>query len=96
MIEDLSFSGLVNIIQRDKEKGKKVMIELSERFIDAKKEVGKLELMLQKAKCDQVTLQNAVVNVLKHLELQTPLAIKLDKSIIVITDISITIETNVL
>ena len=96
MIEDLSFSGLVNIIQRDKEKGKQVMIELSERFIDAKKEVGKLELMLQKAKCDQETLSNAVANVLKHLELQTPLAIKLDKSIIVITDISITIETNVL
>ena len=96
MIEDLSFSGLVNIIQRDKEKGKKVMIELSERFIDAKKEVGKLELMLQKAKSDQATLSNAVANVLKHLQLQTPLTIKLDKSIIVITDISITIETNVL
>ena len=96
MIEDLSFSGLSNLIQGDTKIGKDAMIELSKRYISMKDEILAAEKKLQNLKNEHATLYGGVGRIMEHLKISFPLAIIIDKGLIVISEKTISVETNVL
>lgn len=93
---DCSYSELVEKIQGDKSIGKDVLIELSEEIIDYSAKIIEMQDAIKKMQTNQNYLRSGINNTMKHLELKTPLSIKIDKGIIVISDSTVTIETNVL
>lgn len=96
MIEDLSYSGLTDLIQGDKEKGRKALIELTNDYIETKADIEAKEKKLSTLKQDNDAIYGGIQKVMKHLKLQYPLAIKVDAGIIVISEKAVSIETNVL
>lgn len=96
MIDDLSYSGLTDLIQGNVGDGRLAIIELSERYIFTKKEIEDKESKLNILKQDADSLYGGVHKILKHLKISLPLAVKIEKGIIVISDKAITIETNVI
>lgn len=96
MIEDLSYSGLVELIQGNVGEGRLAIIELSERYISAKNEIALADKKLKLLKQDADQIYGGIEKILKHLSITLPLAVKVDKGIIVITNNGITVETNVI
>lgn len=96
LIDDLSFSGLVNIIQGDETKGADVLnsiaheMEVNDRIIEG------LENDLSRAKGRKGLLIEGSKRVLQHLKKQTPLAVQRDGYIVVVTEEHISIERNVI
>lgn len=93
---DCSYSGLVEKIQGDKSIGKEVLIELSKEIIDYESKIFELQDTLKKMQLNQKNLRAGIDNAMKHLQIKTLLAIKIDEGIIVISDVAVTIERNVL
>jgi|JI7StandDraft_1071085.scaffolds.fasta_scaffold702855_1 5'-3' exonuclease len=93
---DCSYSGLVKKIQGDKSIGKEILIELSEEIIDYEKRIFEMQDNLKKMQSNQKNLRAGIDNAMKHLQIKTPLSIKIDNGIIVISDVSVTLQSNVL
>jgi hypothetical protein len=51
---------------------------------------------LKKMQSNQKNLRAGIDNAMKHLQIKTPLSIKIDNGIIVISDVSVTLQSNVL
>lgn len=96
MIEDLSYSNLVNIIQGNKSEGADVLNEIAEEMQENNKRIEELEVMLARANGRKDTLIEGTKRVLSHLNLKTPLAVQRQGYIVVVTDENISIEKNVL
>jgi hypothetical protein len=93
---DYSYSGLIDRIQGDAIIGKDVLVELSNRIIDKQDEIFKMEDALKKLQLEQKMLRAGIDNAMKHLKYTSPLAIKYNDVLIVISDISVTLERNVI
>ena len=93
---DCSYSGLVNLIQHDKGIGKEILIELSLEFIHCQKRIIELQDKLKDMQSNQKNVRVGIDNAMDHLQIKSPLAIKINEAIIVITDVAVTIEKNVL
>lgn len=95
-LEDLSYSGLVAKIQNDKNIGREILIDIVKEFEAKMQHRKELEKRLKDTETDIANLVSASSSVFKHLELKTPLAIIIPEGIAVISNVSISIERNVL
>jgi len=96
MIEDLSWSKIVDLIQHENIKGADMLIEIATEKEQIDKDLLDAEIKLQGIKTRQLQLKKGALLILKHLKREPPLAVKRKDFIVVVSDTNITIERNVL
>lgn len=96
MIDDLSFSGLTNLIQGDTTKAADVLVEIAEEKEQLINEIEKTQNKLRqlKTRCD--IIDNGANFVVRHLDKEFPLVVTKKDFIVVITGGDITIEKNII
>lgn len=96
MIDDLSFSGLTNLIQGDTTKAADVLVEIAEEKEQLINEIEKTQNKLHqlKTRCD--IIDNGANFVIRHLDKEFPLVVTKKDFIVVITGGDITIERNII
>ena len=95
-LSDMSFSGLVKLIDGDKEKGKEVLIEIATTHEELLTKKRKLKAELLAINTEIELLKSGADNVLRHLGIPTPMAVLLEDRIIIIYENDIVIEKNVI
>jgi hypothetical protein len=95
-IDDLSFSGIVSLIDGNEEKGASVLDSIANEMEENKKIIEKLEKDLERAKNREGSLIAGTQRVMQHLKKEYPLAVQRNGYIVVVTDKNISIERNVL
>lgn len=93
---DLSYSALVDKIQGNISVGKDFIISISSDYIDIKSKIAEAERNLHLLNNEKRELKSGVNHIMKHLNLERPLAIVVNDGIIVVSDADITLESNVL
>ena len=97
---DLSFSGIVNIIDTDEKIGKEFIIEVYNEIQKQKKIVEELERELHNEQSHLKRLEESINMTFNHLGWRKPMAFIIDKEesneIIVVSDSNITLEKNIL
>tara|TARA_R110000796_G_scaffold234884_1_gene353791 strand:- start:19 stop:309 length:291 start_codon:yes stop_codon:yes gene_type:complete len=96
MIEDLSFSKIVDIIQHDNKVASEMLVQIAKEKEIVDNNYQDLEIKLQQLKTRQLQLKKGALLVLKHLKKETPLAVQKDGFIVVVSKDDISIERNVL
>lgn len=81
----MTFSEIVNELQGDKDKGVKMLINLSEEQKQALQEIREAEKMVQKANNKYSSTMNSIENICKHLEVEPHFIIRQGKKIYQIT-----------
>lgn len=97
--DDLSYSGIVGIIDGDEKTAKEYLVENFFKIHDQKKEVDELRNKLQNEEAYLKRLETSVDMVFQHMKFQKPMALIIGedvKEIIVISETNITLEKNVL
>lgn len=97
--DDLSFSGIVGIIDGDEKTAKEYLIENFYRIQEQKEEVESLKRQLQNEETYLKRLEASVDMVFQHMKFQKPMVLIVGediKEIIVISETNITLEKNVL
>lgn len=98
--DDLSFSGIVNEIDGDEQTCKDFIIEAYYQIEKQRKIVEEIKRNLHNEESYLRSLENSIDLAMKHLSLQKPLAIIIDKGtyneLLVISDSAVTLEKNVL
>lgn len=97
--DDLSYSGIVGIIDSDEKTAKEYLVENFFKIHDQKKEVEKLRKQLSIEESHLRSLENSIDLVFQHMKFQKPMALIIGedvKEIIVISESNITLEKNVL
>jgi len=97
--DDLSFSGIVGIIDGDKKTAKEYLVENFFKIHDQRKVVEELKSKLYKEETYLRNLENSIDLVFKHMMFKKPMALIVGddaKEIIVISESNITLEKNVL
>lgn len=95
-IDDLSFSGIVSLIDGSQIKGADVLNNIAHEMEENKKIIKKLEKDLQLAKNRECSLISGTQRVMQHLKKEYPLAVQRKGYIVVVTAENISIERNVL
>ena len=95
-IDDLSFSGLVSLIDGQENIGADVLNSIAHEMEENNKIIEKLESDLARAKIRKDTLIEGSKRVLHHLKKEYPLAVQRQGYIVVVTENNISIERNVL
>ena len=95
-IDDLSFSGLVSLIDGNEIKGADVLNSIAHEMEENKKIIEKLEKDLERAKNREGSLIEGTQRVMHHLKKEYPLAVQRQGYIVVVTEKNISIERNVL
>ena len=97
--DDLSFSGIVNIIDTDEKIGKEFIIEVYNEIQKQKKIVKELERKLHNEESHLRSLEKSIDLTFRHLKWGKPMAFIIEKEesneIIVVSDNNITLEKNV-
>ena len=96
MIEDLSWSKIVDLIQHENIKGADMLVEIATEKEQIDNDLLDAEIKLQQIKTRQLQLKKGALLVLKHLKREVPLAVKRKDFIVVVSDADVTIERNVL
>ena len=96
MIEDLSFSKIVDIIQHDNKVASEMLVQIAKEKEIVDNNCQDLEIKLQQLKTRQLQLKKGALLVLKHLKKETPLAVQKDGFIVVVSEDNVSIERNVL
>lgn len=97
--DDLSFSGIVGIIDGDEKTAKEYLVENYFKIHDQKKIVEELRKKLNNEESYLKRLDDSVNMVFQHMKFTKPMALIIGeetKEIIVISDNNITLEKNVL
>jgi hypothetical protein len=97
--DDLSFSGIVGIIDGDEKTAKEYLVENFFKIHDQKKEVEDLRRKLHNEESYLKRLESSVDMVFQHMKFEKPMALIIGddvKEIIVISESNITLEKNVL
>ena len=95
-LDDMSFSGLVKLINGNKETGKEVLIEIATLHEELLTKNRKLKAELSAINTEIELLKSGAENVLRHLKILTPMAVLLKDKIIIIYENDIIIEKNVI
>jgi len=95
-IDDLSFSNIVGLVNHDHNTAKELLIQIAREKEVVDNNLQDLEIKLQQLTTRQLQLKKGALLVLKHLKKETPLAVKEDEFIVVVSDSNISIERNVL
>lgn len=93
---DYSYSGITEKLQGDKEEGRKFLIGLSHQYVFYKEKIERQMELLKELETKKNLLRAGINNAMQHLKLEKPLAIILNKELIVISESDVTFETNVL
>ncbi len=97
--DDLSFSGIVNIIDTDEKIGKEFIIEVYNEIQIQKKIVEELEKKLHNEQSYLRSLEKSIDLTFNHLNWEKPMAFIIEKEefneIIVVSETNITLEKNV-
>jgi len=96
MIDDLSWSGIVNQIQHENVVGADMLVEIAIEKEAIDKDLLDVEIKLQQIKTRQLQLKRGSLLILRHLEKQPPLVVKRKDFIVIVSDEDIIIERNVL
>lgn len=96
MIEDLSWSKIVDLIQHENIKGADMLVEIANEKEQIDKDFLDAEIKLQGIKTRQLQLKKGALLVLKHLKKEAPLVVQRKDFIVVVTDVNVSIERNVL
>ena len=97
--DDLSYSGIVGIIDRDDKIAKEYLIENFFKIDEQKKEVEELKKRLYNEETYLKRLENSVDMVFNHMNYTKPMALIIGedvKEIIIFSESNITLEKNVL
>lgn len=98
--DDLSYSGIVGIIDKNEATAKEYLIENFYQIQQSKTEVERLKALLYNEETYLKRLEESVNMVFQHMSFQKPMALILEKDnskeIIVISETNITLEKNVL
>ena len=95
-LSDLSFSGLVKLIDGSKEIGKEVLVQIANSHEELLTKERKLKSELSAINTEIELLKSGAENVLRHLKIRTPMAVILEDKIIIIYENDIKIEKNVI
>lgn len=95
-IEDLSFSNLVSIIQKDEKTAGTCLNDLAFEKEELDESIQNAELKLDIMKSRRKSIIEASHNIAKHLGKSLPLAVKRNNYIIVVSNTCISIERNVI
>jgi len=95
-LSDLSFSGLVKLIDGNKEIGKEVLVQIANSHEELLTKERKLKAELSAINTEIELLKSGAENVLRHLKILTPMAVILEDKIIIIYENDIKIEKNVI
>lgn len=95
-IDDLSFSGLVSLIDGQENIGADVLNSIAHEMEENNKIIEKLESDLAQAKVRKDILIEGSKRVLHHLKKEYPLSVQRQGYIVVVTENNISIERNVL
>lgn len=97
---DLSYSGIVNEIDRDEQRAKSFIIEAFNKIEAQKEEVENLAKQLTVEESHLRSLENAIDLVFRHLKWHKPMIFIVNKGesneIIVVTEDNVTLEKNVI
>lgn len=95
-IDDLSFSGLVSLIDGSEKKGADVLNSIALEIEEKNNTIYELESKLNCAKSRKESLISGSQRVMQHLKKEYPLAVQRKGYIVVVTDGNISIERNVI
>ena len=95
-IDDLSFSGLVDLIDGNETEGARVLNSIAHEMEETKRIIEKLEKDLEKTKNREGSLIAGTQRVMQHLKKEYPLVVQKTGYIVVVTKENISIERNVL
>lgn len=93
-IDDLSYSNLVEIIQNDEKIGGEVLHYLANGLLETRREIAEIEKRLISLRNRQDSLLSASRKVVRHLDRDSPLYVKCEDCIIVVTANDLVIENN--
>ncbi|WP_459926482.1 hypothetical protein [Flavobacterium covae] len=97
---DLSYSGIVNEIDRDEQRAKSFIIEAFNKIEAQKEEVENLAKQLTVEESHLRSLENSIDFVFRHLKWHKPMIFIVNKGesneIIVVTEDNVTLEKNVI
>ena len=96
ILNDLSYSKLVDLIQNDKDKGREILVAIVQEYEIISERKKSVERELSNLKNVLSDLKSGADNILQHLNVEKPVAIIMDKEFAVFSDISMSIERNVL
>jgi len=96
MIEDLSYSNIVSVLQHSNEAAGEMLVKIAQEKEIVDENYKDLEIKLQQLKTRQLQLRKGSLFVLKHLKREAPLAVVRDGFIVVVTEGDVSIERNVL
>ena len=95
-IDDLSFSGITDLIQGEEIKGADILVNIALEKEELEAEIEQVQNKLHQLKTRCNIVNNGANHVLKHLEKKAPLAVQRTGFIVVVTDKNISIERNVM
>ena len=95
-IDDLSFSGITDLIQGEEIKGADILVNIALEKEELEAEIEQVQNKLHQLKTRCNIVNNGANHVLKHLEKKAPLVVQRTSFIVVVTDKNISIERNVL
>ena len=95
-IDDLSFSGITDLIQGEEIKGADILVNIALEKEELEAEIEQVQNKLHQLKTRRDIVNNGANHVLKHLEKKAPLAVQRTGFIVVVTDKNISIERNVM
>jgi hypothetical protein len=95
-ISDLSFSGLVNVIQNDKSKAGDVLYSCATKLEGVRVMIKDLENQLNSLKTHEGQLLSVPEKISQHIKIDFPLAVIRDGFIVVASKDNLTIERNVI
>ena len=96
MIEDLSYSKIVDIIQHEVSIAGDFLVKIAIEKEEIDKNILDAEAKLQSLKTRELQLRKASLLVLNHIDRKPPLAVKRQDFIVVVSDTNISIEENVI
>lgn len=95
-IDDLSYSNIIGLVNHCPDTAKELLIQIAKEKEVVDNNLQSLEVQLQELTTRHSQLKKGSLLVLKHLKKETPLAVRGDELIVVVSDSNISIERNVL
>jgi hypothetical protein len=96
IIDDLSYSNLVNIIQGEDIKAADVLHSCANELEEIRSQIIETETNLIKLKSRENSLIQASQNVMKHIKKEPPLIVQRSGYVVVVYDNNVLIERNVI
>ena len=95
-LEDLSYSNLVNIIQGDERKASELLNDFAKEYEDLDSNIRIKIQQLKDLENRKLNLHKASKNIATHVKKDLPMFVQSEKTVIILTEKSIEIVTNVI